>query len=580
LALSPQSVLQPFTERPADWIGRTLATPLGRLAFPSLSDLFFVALIGWLFIAGGDGWKGLLLDGDCGWHIRTGEYILDTGTVPRVDLFSFTKGGQPWFAWEWLSDVCFAILYRWAGLKGIVLAAGVLIAAFATIVLRRIFAQGANLFVALLVGLLSVGSASIHFLARPHVFTLLFLAISMWIIERDRKVQSRRIWLLVPLTVLWTNMHGGFLALIAVLGIVTLGTAVETWLGEGPGWRGVARYAALTTACALSSVINPYGIQLHIHIAAYLRSDWIRNVIQEFQSPSFRSESVMQFEALLFVGLIVAALRLRQKRVVEALWIVAFAHLALGSVRHIPIFVIVAAPIIAADLTAWWRRWSATMSPRSVFGIVEQMGRDLAPGFRRNTVWPCLAVVALASIGESKSWPVDFPDVTFPTRMVRNYPSLLTASHRVFTYDQWADYLIFNDPKRKVFIDGRSDFFGPDLGDEYLRAMGAHWDWREVLDKYRIDVVLAPVAWSLATVLKLDPSWRVVADDRQAVLFVREQGRQPAGSPGAAASETPVTARVVAIPAGPLVVERPKFAKNAGNLARLPMSTLRGSVRD
>ena len=542
MATTPQSVPQPYAGRrpgSSDWIGRALATPIGKLAFPSLTDLFFAALIVWLFVAGGDGWKGLLLDGDCGWHIRTGEYILDTGTVPKVDLYSFTKGGQPWFAWEWLSDVWFAIVYRWAGLKGVVLSAGVIIAAFATILLRRIFAQGATLFVALLVALLTVGSSSIHFLARPHVFTLLFLAISLWIIEEDRKATSRRIWLLVPLTILWTNMHGGFLALIAVLGALTVGSAIETWLGAGPGWRGVGRYAALTVACMAGSVVNPYGIQLHVHIGAYLQSDWIRNVVQEFQSPSFRSENLLQFEALLFIGLLIAAFNLKRKRVVEALWIAGFAHMALGSVRHVPVYVTVVAPVIAAELSDWWRRWSLSMSPKSVVGIIEQMGRDLAPGFKRSTVWPCLVVVGFALIGEGMNWPKDFPDLTFPTKMIRDHAPLLTAEHRVFSYDQWGDYLIFNDPKRRVFIDGRSDFFGSELGDEYLHAMQARWDWREVLDKHRIDVVLAPVAWPLTSVLKLDPAWRLVADDRQAVLFVR--ANQPLSSPAAARSATPGT---------------------------------------
>ena len=76
---------------------------------------------------------------------------------------------------------------------------------------------------AMIVALLGVGAASIHFLARPHIFTLLLLSISVWMIEADRRAPSNRIWLLVPLTVVWTNLHGGFLALIAVLGLTAVG---------------------------------------------------------------------------------------------------------------------------------------------------------------------------------------------------------------------------------------------------------------------------------------------------------------------------------------------------------------------
>ncbi len=500
-----------------------MASPVGKLLFPSLSDLFFVALILWLFVAGGDGWKGLLLDGDSGWHIRTGEYILNTHSVPTVDLYSFTKAGQPWFAWEWLSDVWFAVLYGWAGLKGVTLAAGVTIAAFATILLRRIFDQGANLFAALAVGLLAVGAASIHFHARPHLFTLLLLVISLWMIEADRKRPTARLWLLVPLTILWTNLHGGFIALLLALGACAVGTAIETWLGGSRNWSPAIRYGAITVACAAATLVNPYGIQLHIHIASYLQSDWIRNVIQEFQSPSFRSENMMQFEALLFLGVLTAAFHLRRGRVVEALWILGFAHLALSSVRHVPLYVAVTAPVIAAQLSEWMKRLGENSGPKSVVGIIEKMGHDLVPGFARNTVWPCLAVAGFALAGDSMNWPKNYPEINFPIRMVREHPDLL-KNHRVFSFDQWGDYLIFNDPTRKVFIDGRSDFFGAELGNEYLNAFQGRWQWRSVLDKYAIDVVLAPSDWPLVSVLKLDTRWRVVADDGQAVLFSRHMG--------------------------------------------------------
>ncbi len=184
----------------------------------------------------------MLADADVGWHIRTGEYILDHHQVPHHDLYSFSKPGAPWYAWEWLTDIIDGLLFRWAGLKGVVLAAGALIALFATTLMRRIVDAGAHLFVALLVTLLSVGSASMHFLARPHIFTLLLLSISMGIIEADRRgANPARVWWLVPIALVWTNLHGGFLVLIGLLGLAAIGAAAEAWLqrprGGRPDWR-------------------------------------------------------------------------------------------------------------------------------------------------------------------------------------------------------------------------------------------------------------------------------------------------------------------------------------------------------
>ena len=314
-----------------------LASRWARVLIPSLSDLFFLAVLIWLFMSSGAaGWEGLLADADVGWHIRTGDYILSRHAVPRVDLYSFSKPGAPWYAWEWLTDVLDSGLHKMAGLKGIVLFAAVLIALYAWTLVRRMVRRDVHLFVALGVALLGVGGSSMHFLARPHLLTLLLLSISVWLIEEDRLRPSSRIWWLVPLTAVWTNLHGGFLALIAVLGLATVGSAIEAWFGFNGTIRDAVRYAKLTLACAAATLVNPYGWNLHRHVLEYLRSDWIRNVIQEFQSPVFRSENMLQFEALLLIGLIVAGAQFRRWKIVEGLWIVFWAHMALGSVRHAP----------------------------------------------------------------------------------------------------------------------------------------------------------------------------------------------------------------------------------------------------
>lgn len=496
-----------------------------RVLIPSLSDLFFLAVLVWLFMSSGSaGWQGLLADADVGWHIRTGEYILDHHAVPRVDLYSFSKPGAPWYAWEWLTDVLDGGLHRAFGLKGIVLMAAILISLFAITLIRRMVSRDAHLFVAMAVALLGVGGASIHFLARPHLLTLLLLSISVWMIEEDRRRPGWKIWLLVPLTIVWTNLHGGFLALVVVLGLAAAGTAIEAWFGNRYGRTGTIRdalrYGQLTLACAAASLVNPYGWNLHLHVVQYLRSDWIRNVIQEFQSPSFRSENMLQFEALLLLGLIVAGAQFRRWNVVEGLWIVFWAHMALGSVRHVPIFVTVSAPILAGQLSEWWNGFSARFSKSSLPGILNLMAADGLKGFRRTSAWPFAAVGVLALMGAPIKWPQDFPDLIFPTAIVRAHSDLILRS-RVLTTDQWGDYLIYVNPAQKVFIDGRSDFYGPEVGNDYIRLSSGAWDWRQLLDKYRFDLVLLPVESALAQILKLAPDWRVVEDDGKRILLAR-----------------------------------------------------------
>ncbi len=274
---------------------------LARIFKPSLSDCFFIALILWLFVWGASGWIALLGDGDTGWHIRTGQYILEHHRVPTQDLFSFSRPGAPWFAWEWLTDVTYAVSFQMAGLKAIVLVAAVMIALFATVVLRYTLWRGANALVAALTTLLAVGASSMHFLARPHLFTLLLLPVCLWLVEADRRENTRWLWALIPVTAVWTNLHGGFVIFLACLGLLVAGLRDRNGArpsSKAGAWPQIRRYSALLAGCSLASLANPYGVQLHVHISEYLRADWIKNMVQEFQAPTFRSEGQLQYEAV------------------------------------------------------------------------------------------------------------------------------------------------------------------------------------------------------------------------------------------------------------------------------------------
>ncbi|MEO8658558.1 MAG: hypothetical protein ABI693_08815 [Bryobacteraceae bacterium] len=494
---------------------------LGRLLVPSFSDVFFAAVVMWLFMAGSGGWSFLLLDGDCGWHIKTGELVLQNGDVPRTDPYSFTKQGEQWFAWEWLADVAFALVHRAMGLKGVVLLAAVLIGAFATVLLRQVLAAGSNLFIGLLGTLLAVGASTIHHLARPHLFTLVLLPCSLWLIQADRERPSHRVWILVPITAVWCNLHGGFVALLACLGLAVVGSAGEGIAGAPEAWKRCRRYLLLIVACGAASLANPYGYQLHVHIAEYLRAGWIRELVQEFQSPDFRSESLFQFEMVLFGGLAAAAWLAAKKRYVEVLWVLFWAHSALGSVRHVPLFAAVAIPIVCRELSRVWRRWLEGAATGTSLASLRALERAQTGAFLRTSMWPAGFVLIVASLGFGMTWPKDFPEAKFPARSVAAYGGLLRRS-RVLTSDQWADYLIYRGyPEQRVFLDGRSDFFGERLVREYAAVTAGRYDWQKILERHGIDVILAPAGWPLATLLKGHSEWQLLRDDGQAVLFQR-----------------------------------------------------------
>jgi hypothetical protein len=110
-----------------------------RWLLPSIADVLFLVLLGLFMFSPLS--TVLLSDADTGWHIRNGEFILATRSVPYTDLFSYTRAGQPWYAWEWLYDAAIAAIHHVAGLNGVVLFTATVIAAtFALLfhfVLRR-----------------------------------------------------------------------------------------------------------------------------------------------------------------------------------------------------------------------------------------------------------------------------------------------------------------------------------------------------------------------------------------------------------------------------------------------------------
>src|SRR5580700_6485829 len=215
-----------------------------RWVVPSVGDLIFVALVGLLAYTTLS--VRLLGDAGIGWHIRTGQIILATHAIPRVDPFSATMSGRVWFAWEWLYDALVGWLDRAAGLNGVVLFTALVIAAVFAWTFRLLLRRSTNILLALLLVLLAASAAMIHFLARPHVVSWLFTVAWFWILDSSERScgaadfdssetsefklrRASMLWLLPPLMLVWVNVHGGFLVGFALLAIYWCSAAWQ-WL--------------------------------------------------------------------------------------------------------------------------------------------------------------------------------------------------------------------------------------------------------------------------------------------------------------------------------------------------------------
>jgi hypothetical protein len=334
-------------------------------------------------------------------------------------------------------------------------------------------------------------------------------------------------------TILWTNLHGGFfvgaLMTLAYGGgeVLRLVFSPDAADRRWPAWLQALRYFLCGFACLAASLVNPYTYHLHVHMAQFLRDPWYSQHIIEYIALSFHHPAAIFFEAMLLISVAAAFWNLRRGHFTEALLVFVCAHGALLAVRNIPIFVIAAAPPVAAALQQWllrvpelnvavWLRAAVAKFNR----VAEETGEtDSIVRLHLVSVLGVLLVAALVYAPHPpKNFRAEFDPKVFPAGAIATLRS--DPAGRVFTYDQWGDYLIYRlYPAYKVFVDGRCDFYGTDFEEKLVDVLHIKYGWEKTLSGFGVDTILLPPSAPLSGALKESSHWRVVYDDGIALVF-------------------------------------------------------------
>ncbi|MBV9760429.1 MAG: hypothetical protein JO340_07695 [Acidobacteriaceae bacterium] len=493
--------------------------------FPSLIDFAFI-LPAFLLFAFLSGTKRLLTDGDTGWHIRTGQWILEHGAVPKTDLFSFTKPHEAWFAWEWGWDVLFAVIHRFWGLAGVAFINALVLCAVSVLLFQLIRRCCGHDVLSLLFTLAAVCGSTIHWLARPHLVSWIFVIAFLHALVSAERGRVKSLGWLPLLTLCWTNLHGGFFLALVIVSTAGLGVICVA-IAEKCTWRHIINrakpYLFCASACALVTFINPYGWNLHRHILSYLRDSSLLDHISEFQSVSFHHGGAIFFEFMLLMGIGAAWWCFERRKFTPAFLILLFGHLALMYGRNIPLFLLVASPWAACMLRSVLgrARWNERLA--SFAGTIAEACSDLRSferikRFHVISVGAVLAIAVLFTSGRP-SFAAQFDSKQFP---IESVPSLAAVSKsRIFTYDQWSDYMIYRFyPDTRVFMDGRSDFYGCDfVVNTYLGILNAGYNWETDLRRFGVDTVVIKPEAPLAAVLKRSAQWRTIFDNGSVIVF-------------------------------------------------------------
>jgi len=293
-----------------------------------------------------------VIDPDFWWHLRTGQLILQTHAVPHVDPYSFTRFGQPWTNHEWLSEVLIYGLYRAGGFAALIVGFAAIPAAIFLLVYVR--CSGRPYVAGLLTVWAAVASIPLWGV-RPQMISLLLAGLVLLLRDLAQN-KPRRWWWMVPLMLLWVNLHAGYALGVALLVLFLLGDLLDVAFGV-ESWRHIAprlRMLGLATLACLAVVpLNPNGVKLYWYPLQTLRSTSMQKYIVEWFSPNFHEAHYLPLLLFLIATFTAVAFSPKRLRPCELLLLLTTVFAALVSVRHAPVFLVVTAPLLSQLLHAW-----------------------------------------------------------------------------------------------------------------------------------------------------------------------------------------------------------------------------------
>jgi hypothetical protein len=466
-------------------------------------------------------------DPGIGWHVVTGRYILATGTIPHEDIFSFTAAGRPWISYFWLFQAGAAALEKIGGLPLFAAACVVVYALLPVLVFRRALRMGASLVPALAMAILAYLVLASHALARPHIFTYVFFALALeWLADvQDGRRGIPALAMLPLLFVFWCNLHSGFVAGLTLIGLFAGIAAVRgVLLGMREDRRLALVFAGALAVAAVATLVNPNGPQLHAQIFEQLGQAALRYQ-EEFQSPDFQPShvSIFAFEVMMLLTIGVVAFTGRRLAWIEIVLLVFFMHEGLESIRHMNLFAIVAAPILARELSVPFAERFPRFATRSA-RIVGEQAALRAPLL----YFPALAALFMALAGTGV---LPFPSTLDGIQLTRGAAAHIAAHPeqftRAFNTDDLGGPLIYRFwPELHVFVDDRTFLYGDDfLLKQYFVVLYGKKQWHDVLERFGLTSAIVNVDTVCATLFRTLPDWRVVYEDEKNAIFVRTGAR-------------------------------------------------------
>ena len=441
------------------------------------------------------------IETDMWWHLRAGEETLQNREVYSVDTFSFTRRGSDWINHSWLSQVVMILTFKagsYYGLSTWVGVCAVLSMLFVYLQMKgHPLLRSATLLFAAVV-------SSVVWSPRPQIHSLVLFSILSYLIHKYKETKSYRYlaWIL-PIFLLWGNLHGGYVLGIILMGAIIAGEILNKVmfidLPENLSWRQIGTFVLFVLASLVVILINPFGLDMWRIPFNTVGVETLQNVISEWASPDFH-QPFQQPMVWMMLG-VFSLIGLAKKKIdgAELIPLVAFSWAALVARRNFGPFAIVAAPIFSKYLAALIDEWLEIGKTKYqwISGFIDktnQNNKELKPGFKNSIN---LALIGLLLVGvawkiidvNERDFILQAEREIFPVDAVKFLKSS-GNSGQMFNDYNWGGYLIWHFREQPVFVDGRTDLYGDEILVDYVNVLSGKMKWNEIIELYDIDFLL------------------------------------------------------------------------------------------
>jgi len=383
-------------------------------------------------------------------------------------------------------------------------------------------ANEGNIFVDILLIILVLITSQMHWLARPHMFTLLFLVTWYYVIDSFQNDRNNFLYLLPLSMLLWINLHGGFILGFILIVIFIAYNLGRLYISKNTDKefhrRKVKCLLFATIASVLVSLANPKGIHTLLFPFEVATNHLIMDNYGEFLSPNFHSAPFTAFRFFLLLMIAFLGASKGKLNFIELAFILIFTNMSLLSARFIPLFAIILAPILSKHGDIMLNNINNNFSN---FVVYRARAHESIDKSARGYIWPIIAVFVVVGLAASTRIKYKFDEKIKPVDAVE-FLKKEHISGNMFNNDEFGDYIIYSAyPQYKVFFDGRADIYGNEKIQDYLNGVNMRPGWEKVMEKYNIDWIIYNTDSSLSQYLNLKKDWKLIYTDNVANIYVK-----------------------------------------------------------